>query len=94
MEQLGPFHFFFTLSATEMRWPEVTTSILHYEQMIDEVIYKEGFENDNETNIMIYSMGWETDQSKIIHLPTYRDNADKKQTQILQGSFPSDNKAF
>ena len=37
MEQLGPFHFFFTLSCAEMKWPEVTTAILHYEQQIDKI---------------------------------------------------------
>ena len=41
MEQLGPFHFFFTLSAAEMRWPGVTTGILHYEQKIDKVLLED-----------------------------------------------------
>ena len=48
MEQLGPFIFFFTLSAAEMRWPEVTTGILHYEQKIDKVLYQPGWEEDEE----------------------------------------------
>ena len=37
IEQLGPFHFFFTLSSAEMKWPEVTTAILHYEMEIDKI---------------------------------------------------------
>ena len=39
MEQLGPFHFFFTLSAAEMKWPEVSTSILHSQGDINKIIY-------------------------------------------------------
>ena len=61
MEQLGPFHFFFTLSAAEMRWPEVSTAILHYEQSIDKIVYQQGWELD-EKQIIIYSIGWETDE--------------------------------
>ena len=48
MEQLGPFHFFFTLSAAEMLWPEVTTAILQYENQIDKIIYETGWEDDEE----------------------------------------------
>ena len=50
MEQLGQFHFFFTLSSAEMKWPEVTISILHYEFSIDKVIYQQGWE-ENEDNL-------------------------------------------
>ena len=30
---------FFPLSAAEMKWPEVTTAILHYEQLIDKIVF-------------------------------------------------------
>ena len=63
MEQLGPFHFFFTLSAAEMLWPEVTTAILHYEQQIDKIIYKPGWEED-EGQIEIYFIDWEDGDEK------------------------------
>ena len=56
MEQLGPFTFFFTLSAAETKWPEVTTAILHYEQLIDKIVYQPGWEEDNE-KIKIYLNG-------------------------------------
>ena len=71
MEQLGPFHFFFTLSAAEMLWPEVTTAILHYEQQIDKIVYKCGWEEDDH-KILIYSIGWEKDSKKIKPLPQYK----------------------
>ena len=32
IEQLGPFHFFFTLSCAESRWREVMTSLLRNEK--------------------------------------------------------------
>ena len=50
MEQLGQFHFFFTLSAAEMKWSEVTTSILH--TLGCKITYDPGWEND-ETKIKI-----------------------------------------
>ena len=77
MEQLGPFHFFFTLSAAEMRWPEVTTAILHYEQKIDKVLYQPGWEGDDK-KIKIFSMGWETDESKISNLVDYKNDLKDK----------------
>ena len=77
MEQLGPFHFFFTLSAAEMRWPEVTTSILHYEGMIDKIVYRQGWEFD-ENNIDIYFMGWETDDSKTQSLKEFKETQKDK----------------
>ena len=70
-EQLGPFHFFFTLSAAEMRWPSVTTAILHYEQLVDKIVYKVGWEEDEE-QITIYLMGWKEDKEKIMSLPKYK----------------------
>ena len=42
MEQLGPFTFFFTLSAAEMKWFEVTTAILHVEKEVDKIVYEIG----------------------------------------------------
>ena len=71
MEQLGPFHFFFTLSAAEMRWPEVTTAILHYENEIDKIVYKENWESSEE-NIEIYLNGWEIDEGKKQTLKEYK----------------------
>ena len=50
MEQLGQFHFFFTLSCAEMKWPEVTTSILH--TLGNKISYETGWEED-ETKIKI-----------------------------------------
>ena len=44
MEQLGPFNFFFTLSSAEMKWPEVTCSILHNLGKV--ISYEEGWEED------------------------------------------------
>ena len=44
MEQLGPFHFFFTLSSAEMHWPEVTVSILN--TMGKNITYEKGWEED------------------------------------------------
>ena len=72
MEQLGPFHFFFTLSAAEMRWPEVTTSILHYEKSIDKIVYHLGWEQD-ERNIRIYKNGSESDITKIETLDVFKN---------------------
>ena len=51
---MGPFHFFFTLSAAEMRWPSVTTAILHYEQLVDKIVYKVGWEEDEEQITITY----------------------------------------
>ena len=48
MEQLGPFHFFFTLSSAEMKWSEVTVNILH--TLGKKISYEDGWEED-ETKI-------------------------------------------
>ena len=77
MEQLGPFHFFFTLSSAEMKWPEVNTSILNSENIIDKIIYKQGWE-ENEENIEIYFKGWENDQSRIESLKKFKDTQKDK----------------
>ena len=86
MEQLGPFHFFFTLSAAEMRWPEVTTAILHYEQKIDKVLYESGWEND-ESKIKIFSVGWEENKDKIQSLPTYKEKEIKDRHKFFKNHF-------
>ena len=44
MEQLGNFHFFFTLSSAEMKWPEVTAAILH--TLGEKIVYHPGWEMD------------------------------------------------
>ena len=53
MEQLGPFHFFFTLSAAEMLWREVSTSILHSQGCIDRIIYQKGWEYDEKLILVV-----------------------------------------
>ena len=78
MEQLGAFHFFFTLSAAEMRWPEVTTAILHYEQQIDKIVYQPGWE-ESEEKIKIYFMGWDTgEKDKVQTLKYFKENQKDK----------------
>ena len=64
MEQLGPFHFFFTLSAAEMLWPEVSTSILHSQGNIDKIIYLKGWEYDEELILVVKD-------GKEVPLPAY-----------------------
>ena len=44
MEQLNPFHFFITLSAAEMNWPEVTIAIMH--KLGKKITYDKGWEED------------------------------------------------
>ena len=67
MEQLGPFHFFFTLSAAEMRWSEVQTAILHYDKKIEKIVYETGWEEDEE-KIKLYLRG----NAKIQSLKDYK----------------------
>ena len=62
MEQLGPFHFFFTLSAAEMLWPEVSTSILHSQGCIDKIIYQKGWEYDEKLILVVDKDGKEMSQ--------------------------------
>ena len=40
LENLGPFTFFFTLSAAEKKWTEVCTAILHYEKKLTRLFMK------------------------------------------------------
>ena len=54
MEQLGPFHFFFTLSSAEMRWNEVTLSIVNC--LGDKIIYDDGWKDD-ESKILVEKSG-------------------------------------
>ena len=79
IEQMGPFTFFFTLSAAEMNWTEVTTAILHYDQKIDKIVYEIGWEHDD-SKIKIYFTGWENDMSDkyIITLDKYEDRQKHK----------------
>ena len=78
MEQLGPFHFFFTLSAAEMCWPEVTTAILCDDQKIDKIIYEHGWEED-ENDISIYFIGLEDgDKEKIKTRKDFKSNMKEK----------------
>ena len=77
MEQLGPFTFFFTLSAAETKWQEVTTAILHHDQLIDKIVYKTGWEADND-KIIIHLNGWEEDNERIVSLKNYHDRKQHK----------------
>ena len=77
MEQLGPFTFFFTLSAAETKWQEVTTAILHHDQLVDKIVYKTGWEADND-KIIIYLNGWDEDNEKIVSLGNYHDRKKHK----------------
>ena len=65
MEQLGPFHFFLTLSSAEMKWPEVTANILH--TLGNKISYESGWEED-ETKILIDD----------VPLPTYKEGIRNK----------------
>ena len=60
MDTFGPFHFFFTLSAAEKKWPEVTSAILHYEEIedLEKVVYEDGWEYDS-SKIKFYFKGWQ-----------------------------------
>ena len=89
MEQLGPFQFFFTLSAAEMRWPEVTTSILHYEDQIEKIDYKENWESDPEANILIYYNGWENDESQIETLKKFKETKQRNKHKLYKDHFCS-----
>ena len=64
MEQLGPFHFFFTLSAAEKRWSEVTTSIAS--NMGKKITYENGWEEDD-MKIKIDDIPLPTYKEKIRH---------------------------
>ena len=69
MEQLGPFHFFFTLSAAEKKWPEVSTSILHSHGKIDKIIYQKGWEYDENLILVV------TKDKQEWKLPDYLKNS-------------------
>ena len=85
MEQLGQFHFFFTLSSAEMKWPEVKASILHTLGHI--ISYEPGWEEDE-------------DKIKIddIPLPVYKEknirNKTKDQLWSLNAAQPVGNLMF
>ena len=75
MEQLGPFTFFFPLSSAEMRWPEVTLSILHTTHPDKKITYEPGWEED-ESQIKIDDMP----------LPEYKETIRNK-NQFLKDHF-------
>ena len=74
MEQLGQFHFFFTLSAAEMHWPEVATSVLH--SIGKKISYEAGWEED-ETKIKIDGMS----------LPEYKKKNIRNKTEYFKKHF-------
>ena len=74
MEQLGQFHFFFTLSAAEMHWPEVATSVLH--SIGKKISYEAGWEED-ETLIKIDGMS----------LPEYKKKNIRNKTEYFKKHF-------
>ena len=74
MEQLGPFNFFFTLSSAEMKWPEVTCSILH---TLGKVIsYEDGWEED-ESKIKIDN----------VPLPQYKEENIRNKSAFYQKHY-------
>ena len=82
MEQLGPFHFFVTLSAAEMHWPEVTASILHIQGK--KIIYESGWEED-EDKITILVI--EDNKEKYIPLSEYQRRFIRNKTDFLKNNF-------
>ena len=74
MEQLGQFHFFFTLSCAEMKWPEATTSILH--TLGHKISYETGWEED-ETKIKIDNTP----------LPQYKEKEIRNKTAFFKKHF-------
>ena len=82
MEQLGPFHFFVTLSAAEMHWPEVTTSILHIQGK--KIIYESGWEED-EDKVKILVI--EDNEEKYIPLSEYKRRFIRNNTDFLRINF-------
>ena len=61
-----------------MKWPEVTTAILHYEQQIDKITYEPGWQEDEE-KIKIYFLKWEDgDEQKVQTLKHYKANMKEK----------------
>ena len=49
MEQLGPFHLFYTLSCAEMRWPSVLAEVLRIVEKDIEIIYPEKWDGKAES---------------------------------------------
>ena len=79
MEQLGPFHFFFTLSAAEMHWPEVATSVLH--SLGNKISYEAGWEED-ETKIKIEDVSGVS-----MSLPEYKKRNIRNKTEYFKKHF-------
>ena len=74
MEQLGPFHFFLTLSSAEMNWPEFTANILH--TLGHKISYENGWEEDD-TKIKIDD----------IPLPTYKEKNIRNKSAFFKKHF-------
>lgn len=74
MEQLGPFHFFLTLSSAEMNWPEITANILY--TLGHKITYEKGWEEDD-ANIKIDN----------VPLPTYKKKYIRNKTDFFKKQF-------
>ena len=74
MEQLGPFHFFLTLSSAEMKWPEVTANILH--TLGHKIFYENGWEEDD-SKIKIDN----------IPLPAYKEKYIRNKSSFFKKQF-------
>ena len=83
MEQLGLFHFFVTLSAAEMNWPEVTTAILHLQGK--KIIYEDGWEED-EDKIKIQTINT-NNQEVILTLAEYKKNEIRNKSDFFKNNF-------
>ena len=83
MEQLGPFHFFITLSAAEMNWPEVTTAILHIQG--EKIIYEDGWEED-EDKIKIQTIDIDN-QEVILTLSEYKKKFIRSKSDFFKHNF-------
>ena len=88
MEQLNPFHFFITLSAAEMNWPEVTTAIMH--KLGKKITYDKGWEED-ECKIKIDNIPLPEYKQKNIR---NKSNFYKKHFFLITRMFDSRIKAF
>ena len=83
MEQLGPFHFFVTLSAAEMNWPEITTAILHIQGK--KIIYEDGWEED-EDKIKIQTID-KNNEEVILTLSEYKKKEIRNKSDFFKNNF-------
>ena len=72
MEQLGPFHFFFTLSCAENRWQEVKASLLKLKGFNVSFVFNDGSE---EPQILVEGLPLEvfTEQNQKVIKDLYKD---------------------